>query len=326
MKTAIIVGASSQDGTLLTSFLLSRKYKVIGLTSSPSHSSHLFTTYTDLKSFSSQYKNLLRAHTPAYIFHFASHNKPASLTCDYSYNTLLTSNIGLTDIILQCTLSVSPSSHLVLCGSSQQYTTSGPLIVRASDPQQPCNNYAWTKACNQVYANYYRSLGLSITFAILFNHDSWARKPNFLLPSIASKIIEYQNTAPNSRSIPIYLRSPDAVFDISSAHDIVYVLYLLASHRANIDTTVGSGKATSVLEILEAFSYIVKAPINPSQMPSTANNKQPKPANESCPLAANEYQASISLPNQRHLKDICREVYYSTLYKHQSHTQNKIHN
>lgn len=315
MKKVVITGINGQDGTLLARHLSLQGYEIIGITSKYSDVNKRFKQINlnpvHTSNFRERLFHLLDCTRPAFLYHLASLNKPSSEKSAYRHLDLDTVNIHYTEHLLSAISKVSPDTHVFMAGSSQQFTPPITQHVKANDLQSPSNYYAVTKSVNQQQAHRYRRKGLSITFAILFNHDSWARKSNFLLPSIASKLARYSiSSNENSGCINLTLQNPNAGFDLCSARRCVRIFSKLCEAGYNTDTTVGSGLTTSIHNILSAMEKItdlkirLSAPLPAASQPLAPAQQPPHP------LASNEFLLDYpELYNDFNLHYLVKEIY-----------------
>ena len=93
--------------------------------------------------------------------------------------------------------------------------------------------------------------------------------------------------------------------DLSSAHDVIKILYKLVEANVSENLTIGSGKPTSIRDIVNAFSSISGVSIDIAKK----NNYDGDTFNHSCPLAANEYHSYVEYSPKRSVDCICREIY-----------------
>lgn len=308
--TAIITGIKGQDGTILRTRLERRSYQVLGTSRCADDKAPIKLAGSSCEIDIAGLVSVLKQCKPKTLFHFASENRSLVDVDSYIEHELYMSNVRLTELILEAVLAYSPDTHIVLVGSSQQFCVPNTQVVTSTSPQNPRNYYAWTKLRNQQQASSYRKKGLSITYAILFNHDSWARKPGFLVPSMASQILRCKlssSSIPLQSEVALQIREPTAAFDLSSAHDTVNILLMLAELRLSIDTTIGSQSSCSIPYLAQCMQDLtgVKVVLNDGIIPRLLlQNSMWMPH----PLASNEYQKFIGVRPKRCIRQICREI------------------
>lgn len=131
-STAIITGIKGQDGTLLRNRLEQRNYNLIGTSRLPGHSACIKLDGSNCENDISSLTDAIKYYQPNLLFHLASDNKSLSDANSYCEEEPYRSNILLTELILDSVLSFSPSTHVVLIGSSQQFNLDSTQVIRHS--------------------------------------------------------------------------------------------------------------------------------------------------------------------------------------------------
>ena len=98
--------------------------------------------------------------------------------------------------------------------------------------------------------------------------------------------------------------------DLSSAHDVVKILYKLVMAKVSNNLTIGSGKPTTIRDIVNSFSIISGVNIDITKK----NQFEDDAYNNNCPLAANEYNSFIEYSPRRSVASVCREIYNYYLF------------
>jgi GDPmannose 4,6-dehydratase len=88
---------------------------------------------------------------------------------------------------------------------------------------------------------------IKIVNGIMFNHDSEFRSNKFLIP----KIVKSAFNIKNNKQKKIFIGSFDIIRDWSYAGDVSSAIYLLSKLGKSEDYVIGSGKGTSIRELVK---------------------------------------------------------------------------
>ena len=120
--------------------------------------------------------------------------------------------------------------------------------VNEDHPTYPIEPYAASKlAAENFIMGYCKSRKLNYCIARLFNVYGPKQNTEFLIPKIITQII---------RSNKIQLNNLDSTRDFIYIDDVIEALYLISEHGKNDIYNVGTGKETSVGEIIELLKKI----------------------------------------------------------------------
>jgi GDPmannose 4,6-dehydratase len=127
-------------------------------------------------------------------------------------------------------------------------------VIDESSPKRPSSFYGHTKSWGSELLAFLRDdFDLCASTAILFNHESPLRRPQFLPRKIARAAAAARSGAP----VALDLLNIGARVDWSSAHDAVRALHLMAVSAEPRDYVVASGELRSVRAVLEiAFGHV----------------------------------------------------------------------
>jgi GDPmannose 4,6-dehydratase len=263
-KTAIITGIYGQDGSLLAETLIDGGHRVVGLvrkrrSERTEKSANVQIIETDIADFGAM-RAIFADSKPDECYHLAAaHHSSEGVATDMRAEMMRT-NFVSTQAITDAILSEAPDCRLLYAGSSQMFTaTAAPTIVNQSSCYRPSTFYGVTKAASAHLIDMLRRKnGLFGCVAILFNHESPLRSPQFLTRKVTMAAAAARKILDKGMPIRplIEIRNPSAKTDWSSARDFVRAMPMMLGHPAPGDYTLASGRARSVGDLVDsAFSH-----------------------------------------------------------------------
>jgi GDPmannose 4,6-dehydratase len=263
-STALITGVSGQDGRLLAERLLDSGYRVIGVIKPrrdpPRHGfmAQVHSVAMDLAD-PRAVLSLLADWQPDEIYHLAAAHHSSQERLDSAglatKEAMLTHNFLSTRALAFAMLQWQSKAHLIFAASSQMYTPQSLNHEISEDSRRnPRTFYGFTKSWSMDLLAFLRTEhGLRASTAILFNHESPLRNPQF----VSRKVTQAAARAKAGKNVKIELLNIGARVDWSSAHDVVRALHLMAKAENGGDYIVASGKLHSVRDLLEiAFGHV----------------------------------------------------------------------
>jgi GDPmannose 4,6-dehydratase len=202
-------------------------------------------------------KQAIVTHRPDHVFHLAAVHHS-------SQNPLLGGDIDAVALSasmwrLNCLGAVNfinalvhhhPTATLICAGSSQMYQADADQDITVIDegtPIVPRTDYAVGKAAALSALKFARqNYGLRAAMAILFNHESPLRGPQF----VTRKITQAAAQASLGHPSPLDLMNIAARVDWSDAYDIVRGMALMAVAENPKDYVLGSGRLYELRQIL----------------------------------------------------------------------------
>ena len=260
MKKALITGITGQDGAYLASFLLGKKYTVIGTFRRTSHKSlerlealglmdRVELIKMDLTDQISINKTIKSAQADevynlgAQSFVGASFDQP-----------LLTSNVnGLGALgVFEAVKEFSSHSKVYQASSSEMFGNSDE-IKNENSRMYPASPYGISKVFAHKTAQHYReAYDMFITCGILFNHESPLRGLEFVTRKITYSIARIKS----QKQDKLFLGNIKAKRDWGFAVDYIKAMWLMLQQKKPSDYVISTGKSHSVEEFLvEAFEY-----------------------------------------------------------------------
>lgn len=252
MKTALIVGASGQTGAYLSRLLLSSGYDVIGTSRNWSESQtwrlSRLGVLEEVKRVSlSLHDSLaleetLDSSAPDEIYYLAG---PSSVAASFREPTTSMSEIfdpvvSLLEILKRRT----SEARFVNAASTDCFGNHGEDLLDEESPMKPVSPYGIAKTATYLTTqNYREAFGVKARNAILTNHESPLRGPDF----VTQKIISSLRAIRDGSQSTLALGNTAIARDWLWADDVANALHRIGSADVSSDYLVASG-TTSTLE------------------------------------------------------------------------------
>jgi GDP-4-dehydro-6-deoxy-D-mannose reductase len=193
---------------------------------------------------------VLARHRPDVIYHLAGQTYvPRSFSAPA--DTLITNAVGQINLLEGCRQAeIDPV--IVVASSAEVYgaVAEADIPITESQPLNPINPYAVSKAAQDLYAGQYvATYGMKIVRARPFNHVGPGQSDRFVLGSFARQIAE----AEAGLSDPVLLvGNLEPVRDFLDVRDVVRAYELLAVRRFSGEVfNVASGRGVRVRDLLD---------------------------------------------------------------------------
>ena len=241
--TAIIIGASGQDGYYLTQLLKDKGCDVIAVSRSKGFDN------TDITQFA-QVSKLIELHKPEYIFHLAANSTTNHAALLENHETIVT---GTTNI-LEAVKIKSPGTKVFISGSGLQFENNE-RPIKETDPFEARDAYSLCRIQSVYTARYFRSMGLHVYVGYFFNHDSPLRTERHM----TKKIAEAAKRIGKGSNEKIAIGDIEAIKEYSFAGDVVKGIWTLVNQDKIFEANISSGKGYSIKDWLEqCFTMINK--------------------------------------------------------------------
>ena len=262
-KTALIFGISGQDGSYLAHFLLTKNYKIVGITRNNSLNNlsrlkrlKIINKVTVIKgtALNKKFLNKLikKDINIKEIYYFAG---DSSVVKSFKHpDTSLKSNtLGILNILMSVK-NINKKIKIFNAASGQifgnkkiSHYSENSLI----DPQSP---YGVAKASGLWLSKIYRkAYNLYSCSGILFNHESPLRSKHF----VTKKIINTSLKMKKNNSLNLYLGDINIYRDWGWAPEYVKVMWLMLQQKKPNDFVIGSGKKYSIRDfVYRVFSLL----------------------------------------------------------------------
>lgn len=251
--TVLVTGALGQDGAYLSQLALEHGCVVIGAVrdARTAHGERAWrlrhlgidqrVTWVDLDlRDAASIDATLGAHRPDVVFNLAAQSSVAR-SFESPVETAETNAIGALRLFEAVRRAHWPIRVV--------QATSADILAGALDgPVQATSPYAAAKAFAQLTARIYReSLGVFVSSAVLYNHESPLRGSEFVTSKIVASLVKIRAGRPE----PLALGNLDARRDWSHARDIVDGLWRIATAAVACEAALGSGRTHSVRDFVD---------------------------------------------------------------------------
>ena len=260
MKKALITGITGQDGSYLAEFLLSKGYKVYGLTRRTStvnneriaHIQHqIELVQGDLLDQSSLSSALTEAE-PDEVYNLAaqsfvktSWNQPV-LTGEFTA-------LGVTRM-LEAIRVVNPKIKFYQASSSEMFGKVTETPQKETTRFYPRSPYGVAKVYGHyITVNYRESFNLFACSGILFNHESPRRGLEFVTRKISNAVARIYL----GKQKKLELGNLDSQRDWGFAGDYVEAMWLMLSQKEPDDYVIAMGEKHSVFEFVQLSFQMV---------------------------------------------------------------------
>lgn len=255
-RCAIITGVTGQDGWHLSQFLLEKGFRVIGTTRDPTGARMRTHPSVDLVQWDMKdeaaFAALLHAARPTEIYNLAAYASGAAMYDD---------PVGIGDInglavarMLEAIRSTDPSIRFCQASSSELFGE--PLESPQSETTafRPRSPYGAAKLyAHEMVDIYRRRHSLFVCSAILFNHESTRRGPEFVTGKVAGAAARIKLGLADE----LVLGNLDARRDWGYSGDYVRGMWLMLQATAADDYVLATGETHSVRQLCDlAFKCV----------------------------------------------------------------------
>lgn len=260
MKTALVIGATSQDASYLTEQLLAKGYRVVGCTRNASlardfsqadRDSRMEFVDWDMRD-SAIFLELLQRLQPTEIYNFAAYASGAGMFDD-PIGMAEINGLGVTRI-LETIRMVNGNIRFCQASSREVFGEALESPQTESTPPHPRSPYGAAKLyADNMIRIYRKRYGLHACSAILFNHESPRRSVDF----VTRKITHEAARIKLGHTQELRLGNLDTHRDWGFAGDYVRAMWLMLQHPVADDYVIATGVAHSVREFCElAFARL----------------------------------------------------------------------
>ena len=260
MPTALVTGITGQDGSYLAEFLLSKGYKVVGMSRRTStvnfeRIAHIQDQITLIQGDlidQSSLVSILEEYEPSEVYNLGAQSfvptswQQAVLTAEITAVGVL----RMLDVIRQ----VNPKIRFYQASSSEMFGKVLEVPQRETTPFYPRSPYGVAKVYGHwITVNYRESYDLFAVSGILFNHESPRRGFEF----VTRKISRAAASIKLGLAKELHLGNLDAQRDWGYALDYVRAMWMILQQDAPNDFVIGTGETHSVREFCEiAFEHV----------------------------------------------------------------------
>ena len=259
-KRALITGITGQDGSYLAEFLLSKDYKIFGLTrrtSTPNYERirHIQDKIELIPGDLLDQQSLTSAISyskPDEIYNLAAQSFVAT---SWSQPVLTGEFTALgTTRMLEATRQVGPQAKFYQASSSEMFGQVKETPQTETTPFHPRSPYGVAKVYGHwITINYRESYDLFTVSGILFNHESPRRGLEFVTRKISHGVAKIHLGQQEN----IILGNLDAKRDWGFSGDYVEAMWMMLQQKNPDDYVIATGENHSVQEFIEeAFKVI----------------------------------------------------------------------
>lgn len=253
--SAVITGASGQDGRLMAALLSARGYHVVGITGRavaedrPAGFDELIAIdYDDAGALA----GLVAERRPDLLFNYAALSTGADFYA--SFPLVMRRNGDFVIALLEAIRTASPATRFFQASSSEMF---GRVTVTPQDettPCQPISPYGLAKfTAHRAVAIYRETYGLFACGGILYNHDSPLRRPDYVLAKIAKAVAEIKAGVREG----IELGRLDVYRDWGDAREYAEAIFRIVSADTPSDYVIATGRISCLADVCaDAFAYV----------------------------------------------------------------------
>lgn len=259
-RTALVTGISGQDGSYLAELLLSHGYRVVGMSRRGASGDHWRIAHllphvelvaVDLRD-APAVQEVVERLAPHEVYHLA-----AASRVDTSWERpmeALIANAGSTVNLMEAVRRSAPAARMVVASSCEIFGRPERWPQSEETPIAPVSPYGVSKAAAYWLAcNYRESHALHVSSAILYNHESPRRGPEFVTRKISRAAARI--AAGLERTLT--LGNLEGRRDWGFAGDYVDAMWRMMQLDRPRDLVVGTGASHSVREFCEcAFGAV----------------------------------------------------------------------
>jgi GDPmannose 4,6-dehydratase len=268
-KSALITGATGQDGAYLAEWLLARGYTVHGMKrrSSSFNTGRIEHLYHDPHEKGIPYSlhygdvtdatnviRLIQETQPDEIYNLAaqSHVQVSFETPEYTANADALGTLRILEAVR--ILGREKQTRFYQASTSELYGKAREVPQRETTPFYPRSPYAAAKLyAYWITVNYREAYGMHASNGILFNHESPIRGETFVTRKITRAVAAIEL----GLQAKLFLGNLNAKRDWGHARDYVEGMWLILQQDEPDDYVLATGEAHSVREFVEkAFAHV----------------------------------------------------------------------
>ncbi len=260
MPVALITGITGQDGSYLAEFLLTRGYRVIGLTRHTTTGDYnriqhiqdqITLVQADLHDMGSL-STVFESYKPDEIYNLGGQSN-TQLSWSQTVLTANSTALGVARL-LECMKQITPKARFYQASTSEMFGEAPFSPQNEQTPLNPRNPYGVSKVYgHHITGNYRKHYELFAVSGILFNHESPRRSREFVTRKITHGAAQIKLGLTNE----LFLGNLSAVRDWGFAGDYVKAMWLMLQQDSPQDFVVGSGLPHTVQDFCKAaFSVL----------------------------------------------------------------------
>lgn len=253
-KSALITGISGQDGAYLAALLVSKGYKVVGLSIDQSKKQNWRLEYLGVLKKIKFYhgsildkkilKKLFQQYKFSEVYNLAGQSSVAK-SWENPEETFSVNFFGVLNLV-EAIKNYSPKSRFFNASSAEIYGESKGVINENTNEFKSSNPYGASKIAAHLLIQSYRTrYNLHLSNGILFTHTSPLQADFFVAKQIVSGVAKIAM----GKSKKVVLGNLSVKRDWSFAGDVVQAIHLILKQTQPGDYVICSGQSWSVKEL-----------------------------------------------------------------------------
>jgi len=266
-KTAIITGITGQDGMYLAKFLLDKNYRVIGIVRSNGQNNYSGFEYLQINNrveFENcdlhditQIISLFKKYNPGEVYNLAAQSSVGQ-SFSQPIGTIQFNIISVLNLLEAIKILGYPIKFYQ-ASSSEMYGKVDSLPVKENTPMHPLSPYAVSKAsAHWITTNYREAYNLFNCCGVLFNHESFLRKPSFFVKKIILGAIDIKYR----KQEKLFVGNINIKRDFGFAPKYVEAIWLMMQQANPSDYIICSGESVSLKYIIEYIFERLNIPMS----------------------------------------------------------------
>ncbi|OGT54529.1 MAG: epimerase [Gammaproteobacteria bacterium RIFCSPHIGHO2_12_FULL_63_22] len=242
MGTAVIFGASGQDGHYLSRLLRSHGVQVVGTSRKDGEHAGDVSDFGFVES-------VIKRHHPDFVFHLAATSSARHSFLFENHQSISTGTLNiLENVYRSCS-----SARVFLSGSALQFRNQG-LPIDEDCEFEASSAYALARIHSTYAGRYYRAaFGLHVFVGYFFNHDSPMRSESHVNQAIAAAA---SRIAAGSDEV-VTIGNASVRKEFNFAGDIVDAAWALVQQDKVYEAVIGCGETHTIREWAElCFSLV----------------------------------------------------------------------
>ena len=239
--TAIIFGASGQDGFYLNELLRKQGIQVVGISRSGDFLRTDITNYTAVS-------NLIKEYQPVFIFHLAANSTTRH---DALFENHATISAGALNI-LEAVKNFSAHTKVFISGSGLQFKNEDKPI-KETDAFEARDAYSVSRIQSVYAARYFRSLGIETYVGYFYNHDSPLRSERH----VAKKISAAAKRISTGSAEKLEIGDMSVIKEWAFAGDIVQGIWKFINQDKIYEANISSGLGYSIKDWVDTCFKII---------------------------------------------------------------------
>ncbi len=263
MKTALVTGASGQDGAYLSKLLLEKDYKIYGLMRRQSNHSFTNLEYLGVRNKIEYVQgdmtdedsliNIIKLLRPDEVYNLAAQSF-VGISWDQARLITEVNSLGVL-YLLEAIKNFSIQTKFYQASTSEMFGDSNENGIQTEEtPFHPKSPYAISKLyAYWITNNFKESYGMFCVNGILFNHESPIRGLEFVTRKITDGVARIKLGIKNE----IRLGNLESRRDWGFAGDYMEAVWLMMQHAKPDNYIISTGETHSIRDFLEiAFQYV----------------------------------------------------------------------